>query len=370
MSNIDFEDFKVDICEISEIIPHPNADRLAIAKIKGWQCVIQKDSYKAGDVVIYVPVDSILPKDLEDKLFPPDSKIKLTKSRIRAIKIRQFISQGMLLNLSYLQNANKFKVGDNVAKELGITKFEPPTPKFSGGTQASPISLKNKNPHFKEYSKFPRIENYPDMFDPEEVIVATEKIHGSNFRAGWVPAVANTFWRKCLKIVGLLPKWQFVYGSHRVQISEKLLYKGFYDTNVYAEMVVKYDLKNKLNKGHVIYGEIYGTGIQKDYTYDCKDEHKLIVFDIQENGKYLSYGDFHEICKEVYNLPVVPFLWRGKFKDAPIDELKQGKSILDPKTLVREGCVIKPWLEGELLPRKGAKVINPEYLLKNNSDFH
>lgn len=366
---MDLVDFKVELTVIDEVLAHPNADRLSIYKVKGWQVVGGKDSYKVGDSVVYVPVDSVLSEALEAKLFPPGSKITLNNRRVRAIKIRQFISQGMLISPTEV-GVEKMKLGSDVAAIIGVTKYEPPAPAFQNAMgQSGKASKRSTNSHFKVYSKFPRIQNYPTMFKPDEIVVVTEKIHGTNFRAGWVPFEATSLWKKLLKFVGLAPKWQFVYGSHYVQLSEKFLYNGFYDKNVYAEMVKKYDLENRLTKGDVIYGEIYGAGIQKGYDYGLK-ERELIIFDIQRDGKYLNYDEF---VKEGYryNLPMVPTIFCGEYSDVKLDEVVGGNSILAPTQKVREGVVVKPLVEGDLAPRKGAKVINPEYLLNTeNTDFH
>src|SRR3954471_2110828 len=91
---------KAPVVEIQQIITHPNADRLEVALIEGWQVVIGKGNFKQGDLALYIPVDSVLPESLETRLFPPDSKIKLNKHRIRSIKIRSMMSQGMLIPLS------------------------------------------------------------------------------------------------------------------------------------------------------------------------------------------------------------------------------------------------------------------------------
>ncbi len=372
---MELKDFKVEVCTIDEILPHPNADRLQLAKVKGWQCVIPLDKFKVGDVVVYIPVDSILPVELEAKLFPIDSKIKLSGSRIRAIKIRQLVSQGMvetLENVGFTGPWSKYElIGQDISKDLGITKYEPPVPEFQKGSgQGGPASKKNKNSNFKVYTKFPRMQNYPNMFTPDEIVVVTEKIHGTNFRAGWVPFEPTNWWKKFLKFIGMAPKWQFVYGSHYVQISEKFLYDGFYDKNVYAEQVKAYDLDKRIKKGQVIYGEIYGSGIQKNYSYGMKDKRDLVIFDIMQDGKYLSYDDFKREANEMY-IKTCPELYKGPIKDANIDSLMQGDSIMAPVQKVREGCVVKPLNENsETGFRKGVKVINPEYLLKDTTDFH
>ncbi len=59
------------ICEVvkvKEIISHNNADRLEIVKIKGWKCISSKGRYKVGDEVVYIPIDSLIPFELSEKL--------------------------------------------------------------------------------------------------------------------------------------------------------------------------------------------------------------------------------------------------------------------------------------------------------------
>src|SRR5574338_661405 len=96
--------FKVPYTTILEIMPHANADRLELARVYGFQVVVQKDKYKVGDKVVYCPIDAILPQNLEDNLFPPDSKIKLNNHRVRQIRIRKLASQGMLINTEDLRD--------------------------------------------------------------------------------------------------------------------------------------------------------------------------------------------------------------------------------------------------------------------------
>jgi len=81
--------FKVPVTTIKQIFVHENAHSLEVAQVYGFNVVVQKGKYQAGDKVIYVPIDSILPNWLEEKLFPADAKIKLHKGRIRQIKIRK-----------------------------------------------------------------------------------------------------------------------------------------------------------------------------------------------------------------------------------------------------------------------------------------
>ena len=64
---------KVEVTKIDAIERHPNADRLDLAVVKGWNCVVGRGSYRSGDLCVYIPIDSVLSEDLEKRLFPEDS---------------------------------------------------------------------------------------------------------------------------------------------------------------------------------------------------------------------------------------------------------------------------------------------------------
>jgi len=362
-------DLKVEIVEIDKVEKHPNADRLDLASIKGWQCVVSKDSFKEGDKAVYIPIDSILPPEIEYKLFPPDSKVKLSKSRVRTIKLRGAISQGMLVRPAMLGLYDDSKIGVDVKDILGITKYEPKT----SGNQSlntGKSSRKRKNPNFNKYTDISNFKNYPELFEEDEMVMITEKIHGTNFRAGWVLRDMTKWYNKLLSFLRIVDKYEFVYGSHNVQLQNKFIYNGFYNTNVYSEAVKNYQLQEILPKGYVVYGEIYGGGIQKNYTYGhLNDEHSLRIFDIQKDGKYINASDCQTLCKD-FVLEHVPVLYVGKYNEEHVKKLSSGDSMLNQKVI--EGVVIKPITEEmSYAGRKILKLINDKYLLlKENSDFH
>jgi RNA ligase (TIGR02306 family) len=359
--------FEVKVVEIDDIGIHPNADKLDMATVGGWACVVARGMYKKGDKAIYIPIDSILPEELESKIFG-DAKVKLHNHRVKTIKIRGAISQGLVISLAIAGLPDSIKVGVDVAEKLGIKKHEPPAPRFHPQQKSSPSK---SNPNFHKYAGIENIKNHTKLFQDDDEVVVSEKIHGTNFRAGWVEFSADTWWKKFKKMIGLAPKWEFVYGSHNVQLSNKLIYSGYYDTNVYAEAVVKYKLKETLKPGEVIYGEIYGDSIQKGYTYGCKKgERKFVAFDLRYMGKFLSYPALYGFCF-ARDIPAAPILFQGKFSDLKLDGLILGNSVLAPEQKVREGVVVKSRFEStSYIGRKIVKVISPEYLLKDQTDFH
>jgi hypothetical protein len=57
----------VEVCEVKEIRKHPDADKLEIAVVKDWECLVGVGDHEVGELVIFVPPDSILPPDLIEK---------------------------------------------------------------------------------------------------------------------------------------------------------------------------------------------------------------------------------------------------------------------------------------------------------------
>lgn len=373
-------EYKCPITEIKEIFEHPNATSLEFAKVYDFSVIVRKGQYKPGDKVLYIPIDSVIPLKLELLLFGPDSKIKLNKSRVRQIKIRGSYSQGMLVDLQtvaeFLEDNSVFAAEDNfnMAEKIGIFKYEPPSASYQTGLVRKRDKPK-ENPYFHKYGGIDNFKWYPDLFQEGEEVSITEKIHGSNIRFGYVPYVANNPWRKFLQWIGWAPKWEWVYGSNNVQLQQRWGYTGYYGEDVYGKVLAKYNAKDKVKEGEIWYGELYGDGIQKNYTYGCKNgEHKLVVFDVKyQNGTDSKYEDadkFQELARE-RGFDVVPELYRGPFNKDTAKALTQGDSVFVSSQKVREGVVIKSLKEQPtIIGRKLLKLISEKYLEGDNSDFH
>ena len=59
-------DFAVTTQRITSITPHPNADRLEIAHVLGYQCVVRKGLFSTGDLVVYIPERSLVPLPVQE----------------------------------------------------------------------------------------------------------------------------------------------------------------------------------------------------------------------------------------------------------------------------------------------------------------
>ncbi len=113
---------------ISEIQPHPNADRLELAKVLGWQAVVNKGQFKPGDNAVFVVIDTILPRAPWSE-FLVDQKRPDKPIRLNTVKLRGQHSQGLVLPIDVLPEASRhWHVGADVGGELGVKKYEKEIP--------------------------------------------------------------------------------------------------------------------------------------------------------------------------------------------------------------------------------------------------
>lgn len=343
MSSLIIDKFKVEKVE-----PHFNADRLDTVTITGFQLVTGRDQYKVGDEVIHIPIQTIISEELNEKLFPADSKIKLQADRrIRTIKIRKAISQGMIVNpkefdLEYIRSQ--------------CTKWTPPESSLPNHMRSN--QSKKPKPEIRSFVKYTDMENgkYYDRclenltdtdangnVGPAEVVITT-KLHGTSARYGWHKYEANTWWQKILKFFRLTPEWTFCYGSRNVQLQSKLSKKNYYDGDVYGKILKQEGLKEKLPKGFSVYGEIVGSGIQKGWAYGCKEnEHKLYVYDVRDNqeGRWLNYHEMKGFC-QLRGITIVPIAFVGHYSPGMIANYIDHNPLSNE---VNEGVVVKPTTE-------------------------
>lgn len=371
--------YKVPLTSIVSVEPHNNAERLEVAYVYGFQVIVQKGKYQAGDKVVYVPIDSLLPEWLETKLFPADSKIKLHNHRVRQIKIRGLASQGMLIapeDISEKVNPAYVALEQNLATVLGVKKYEPPVAGFSNTLgKGKNRNKKHEHPLFHKYNGLDNIKWFPNLFKEGEEVTVQEKLHGTNARASKLPFMANTFRKKLKKFFGLAPKVEKCYGSNNVDISAATDYKGFYGEDVYGACFNTIAVFDKLQLGEIVYGEIIGPSIQKNYDYGLK-EHRFVVFDVkvlQPDGKFkwLDPSEVEEFCRQ-RGFEHVPILYKGPYNKDFVYGLTKGPSVYCSKQKVREGAVVKATKEYNVEGNKKAlKWVSEDYLSdEKNTDFH
>lgn len=359
--------FMVEVVRIGEIVKHPNADTLSLVTVKGWNCIIKDGQFRSGDLALYIPIDSVLPEWMLTKY---ELEYLKNGARVRTVKLRGALSQGLLLTLPA---GYTFHEGDEVARELGITKWEPPAPSYQGAPNATKATKNRPNLNFTRYCDPENIKNYPSVFKGGDMVIVTEKIHGTNFRAGKVKHNwGSSWWQRFIRwVMGWfgVDEYEFAVGSRNVHLVGGN--PQYYEGNIYHRIAKRYNLAKILPESYTLYGEIYGDKIQ-DLAYGLKDSAiDAVFFDLKKGEKYAPWDEFVGFCS-VHNLPMVPRLYEGPFNETLVATHTNGKSALCP-TQIREGCVIKTTDEVNDLRigRKILKSVSEAYLLrKDGTEFH
>jgi RNA ligase (TIGR02306 family) len=327
----------VEVVEIKDIVPHPDADTLEIAQIKAWASVIRIGQFKKGDLAVYVPLGAALPQDLIDEL--EIAQFLKRGEAVRAARLRGIVSNGLLL-----EAREHHKLGDNVADEYSITKWDPPALQVAGAIP--------DNPNFKGYSDLHRYNDFPDLFKEGERVRVREKIHGTNSRYAILPTPEN-------------PKqYQYCVGGHNLSYDTSLV------GHTYIEPAERLFIRHKLLKDYQLFGEVYGA--VQDLKYGLKPgQTAFVAFDLIKNLEYVNDEEMEMFCN-LNGIPVAPLLYDGPFSHEKMVELANLKSTLAPSQ-ISEGIVIKSAEEGYDLRigRKILKLHSDAYLTrKGGTEYH
>lgn len=368
------------IQKISEIRPIEGADNIQMTMMQnlGWECVIaKKDNFKVGDPVVYFEVNSILPERNEFEF------LREKKFRIRTIKLRGQVSQGLIMPLTILPPNTKTTVGADVTKLLGIIQYDPELQEekalMSQQKKRSPLMkfLMNfwivRKIYFllfsKEKGNFPKWLNYTD----EHRIQVCARLLIENFKKYWyctekIDGQSASFFLHKVRRWGF-PSWQFGVCSREVWLKTPDKNNNYWKTALNLKLEEKF---RKLNREISISGEQMGPKIQKN-KYGLK-ELDFYIFNIYENGKRVSLDRMLELCKilELKHVPILnerfnPYDTLGNMvevKDVVQVMVKMSSDKSKLADIPREGVV---WRLIEN-PNVSFKVINPSFSLKYNDE--
>jgi RNA ligase (TIGR02306 family) len=359
---------------VTEVKVIEGADNIELAVVGGWNAIVKKGEYTVGEYVVVATTDAVIPQEISDSIGVTNYLRK--GQRVRTVKLRGVYSECLIIPFNSLPQMKKqyatgigyyWEEGNDLMEILGIFKYEPPAVQIQ---LASGRKFKyHQNPNFGVYYKFPNLKNVQGMFTEEDRVEITRKLHGTNARYGIVKKSKLTLWDKVKRFFG--NKWtgyEYVYGSHNVEKGSDS--QGFYDTDVWGTVAEKYKIKevlwqyvresttSEIGSGVILYGEIYGSGIQKNYDYGLTDI-KFAGFDLVVNGRYLSTISSRLTTKYHLQLPYVEVLYKGMWSQEIQDKFVFNNFIEGTK-VPHEGIVIKH-ISGER--NKVAKVINPDYLI-------
>lgn len=393
--------FSVPIKRIRAIEPHPNADAIELAVVDGYRSIVKKGEFAAGDLIAYLPESAILPEWLLRRAGFWDETKGIGRlngkqgNRIKAIRLRGELSQGICLPTivasgkgqdphnghdvlfrhlegNPAETGAKLVVseGDDVSGWLGIVKYEPPVPVAMAG------EVFNAGSHLTLDFDVENWKSFPEVLQPGEEVVFTEKLHGTFTGVAILPyehAHQEAFGEKRNILIfskGLGAKGLVFKNNERNA------------NNLYAratrDLITRIDALQRENDQGVtvpnfILGETYGPGVQ-DLAYGKAIGFRVfaVAYGYRDQLTFQNWSSVTGSLKEAFGFETVPELYCGPFSEAVMREHTDGVTTLDAEHL-REGIVMVPLQErrdpnigrvclksvsGDYLTRKGGTEFN------------
>jgi RNA ligase (TIGR02306 family) len=325
------------IQRIKSLEPIENADQIEKALVLGWNVVVKKGDFKVNDFVVYCEIDSLLPNKPEFEFLKPRGM------RIRTVRLRGQISQGICFPLSILPKDLEIVEDMDCTDILNIEKYEPPIPACLRGT------TKGRFPSFIPKTDETRVQVLEEVLERHkgEICYISEKVDGSSCTL----YVKDNIFGVCSRNLELLED----------------------DSNSFWKIVRELDIKNKLlsvGKNIAIQGELIGEGVQGNKLNLKGTTIKFFnAFDI-DLYQYYSFNDFIELITNTLELETVPIITTNYVLENDINKIVNMSIIKSNicNNVWAEGIVIRPINEKQDpdLGRLSFKAINPEFLLKNN----
>lgn len=388
---------------IDEIFTHENSDNLELAIVGGWQVCIKKGEFTKGDLAVYFECDALIPLDSDQFTFL-ENKSNVTRdgkryARIKTIKLRKELSQGLLMPLSMFK-ITKAKEDADMTAFFGVIKYEKVAEPVAGQKGSSGSIGSKPFPSFIFKTDQERVQNlarhYKRSVDAGDEFEVTYKLDGSSFTA----YLNNGKYGVCSRNIelNLVPeKWSFLtqckewfysfkaYNKRALKWSYTqdgdkykfdLKWNGIKfpqwktenkpDDNAFTKLFIELNLENKLRNAKMILGcdlaiqgEMVGPSIQSNF--EGVEKNTLYVYNIFNiNSKtYINPEQARKVISDI-GLNYVPvFSERMKLPEDIKDTIKNadGPSGLNGK--YREGLVYK-----SLTSDFSFKVISNNYLMK------
>lgn len=361
------------IRKIKDVSPIKGADAIEKVVVDGWTLVSKKGEFSVGDPCVYFEIDSFLPADDPRFEFLKKSGVKKDPSgreriRLKTIKLRGQISQGLALPLAAFPELKETDEGADVSETLGVIKFERPEPRTTDAA--------GNFPEFVPKTEEERVQNVHETFAREfgeEYYYPTLKLDGSSCTVVFLGEDMKDHWKK-----GYSDRLEVIENGEKkgeVMVCSRNLELKQSEDSHFWKAVTRQDLVRKMLNVHgdsfflgsalsgsfAIQGEVMGPGVQgnKDKFNDF-EFFAFSVYDIQEQG-YLSY-DLALLVFGSFKIQAVPTI-----SDRPLKCLKWSLDDLlahadgpGVNSKYREGVVWKPASDRGV----SFKVISNKFLMK------
>ena len=337
--------------QVDAVNPIPDADAIEVATVGGWRVVIKKGEFVPGDLAVYCEIDSWIPNDLApflSKGSEPRVYNGVVGERLRTVKLRGQVSQGLLLphDIVWDKNMfdfNRFDEGDDVSELLNIQKWEAPIPAQLAG------EVRGMFPGFIPKTDQERIQNltaeFADWSERKLHWEVTEKLDGSSMTV-------------------------YVFDDDEGVCSRNLNLRETEGNSLWT-VARRNDLIGKIRstgQNLAFQGELIGEGIQGNpYKIRGQEFYLFDIYDI-DAGRYLTPLERQALAARlrVLCVPTVaahanPYDTLGIVDIAQMLKFAEGKSVL-MNTTEREGLVFKCHEEAVSF-----KAISNKFLLKGGN---
>lgn len=371
--------FGVTIETIGNLEPIKGADRIVKATLKGMDLsfVVLKDQFQLGDKCVYIPLDSIVPDPVLEKMGLQGKLGGHGKNRCKTIKLKGTYSQGIATDLSLildLLNKHYAPTPEQITEFLGITKYDPESKNEIKDTPEQQDRRTKRWPWHKKlvrtlfgydftkwlYGKPPGVliplntlglpvydiegcNRYKELTESlmDQPVWITLKIEGQNAavlsRKGKIYVNQRRF---TIEKDKNNPLWQIAQSHGFIDLAQKLEKKFGQEALVYFEAAGS-------NKGATgISGNIYGF-----------EEYKGFIFDIKIGDRYLNVDEINNVMAELqspcskYFVPVLAQNitlreWMKYLSYESLEKAAEQKGVLNKKgNCLEEGIVIHPMVE-------------------------
>lgn len=331
---------------IDAIDPIPEADAIEVATVGGWKVVVKRGEFQAGTLAVYFEIDSWIPHEMAPFLSKgkePRVYNGVKGERLKTIKLRGQVSQGLLVKPADVMNAKQFTLledGEDVTELLGVQKWEAPIPAQLAG------KMRGYFPGFIPKTDQERIQNLKreleQYIEEGDLWEVTEKLDGSSMTV----YVRGEDSGVCSRNIDLLET----------------------EGNTFWQVTRQFQLLDKIKstgRNLALQGEVVGEGIQGN-PYKLKG-YGFYLFDVYDidRGHYLPPGERQELARalQIQHVPVYPYVaLNSSERDTVEFLLKAAYGISKVGVCLREGLVFKR-SDGTA----SFKVISNEWLLKGGN---
>jgi len=356
---------------VDSVQKHPNADALDLIRIGGWQCVSKLGVFRPGDRCAYIEIDSFVPVTHPAFSFLEKNAIKWNGkvgARIKTIKLRQELSQGLAVPLSEFPEIANPVDDTDYAELIGIEKWEKILPANLAGT------ARGNFPSFIRKTDQERVQNYWNGFGmrgEKDVITYKHPETGEDITYEKAKKyIRDTPYEVTIKLDG--SSMTVYYRNGEFGVCSRNLDLVETENNTFWKVANRLKLRERmmaLGLNIALQGELIGPGIQgnKDklkepdfYAFDVLNLSTDYPTPLSAHARHALLADLnHGDCEVIHHVPEL----ETRYFDFPT--IEDALAYADGPSLnhesAREGVVFKSIED----PEFSFKIISNKYLLSH-----